>query len=96
VDEAKIPIDASVTLSDGTPVDGPVGLRNLLAGDPERFARTFTEKLMTYALGRGLEHHDMPAVRKITREAARYDYRTSAIVLGVVNSLPFQMRRRQS
>ena len=58
--------------------------------------RTLTEKLLTYALGRGLEYYDMPAVRKIVRDAARNDYRASSLILGVVDSLPFQMRRRQS
>ena len=76
------------------PSPGPAGLRNVLVSHPDRFVRTFTEKLLTYALGRGLEYYDMPAVRKITRDAARNNYRTSSIVLGVVNSLPFQMRRR--
>jgi hypothetical protein len=84
VDESLIPIDASG------------GLRNVLAGQPDRFVRTLTEKMLTYALGRGLEHYDMPAVRRITRDAARNGYRASSIVLGVVNSPPFQMRRRQS
>jgi mono/diheme cytochrome c family protein len=96
VDESLIPIDASGTLPDGTTFDGPAGLRNVLAGQPDRFVRTFTEKMLTYALGRGLEHYDMPAVRRITRDAARNGYRASSIVLGVVNSAPFQMRRRQS
>jgi hypothetical protein len=96
VDESLIPIDASGTLPDGTKFDGPAGLRNVLAGQPDRFVRTFTEKMLTYALGRGLEHYDMPAVRRITRDAARNGYKASSIVLGVVNSAPFQMRRRQS
>ena len=96
IDEALIPIDASVALADGTTFVGPAGLRNVLVSHPDRFVRTFTKKLLTYALGRGLEYYDMPAVRTITRDAARNNYRTSAIVLGVVNSLPFQMRRRQS
>lgn len=96
VDEALIPIDAAVVLPDGTTFEGPAGLRNMLVSHPDRFVRTFAKKLLTYALGRGLEYYDMPAVRKITREAARNKYRTSSLVLGVVNSLPFQMRRRQS
>ena len=93
VDEALIPIDASVALPDGTTFAGPAGLRNLLVSHPERFVRTFTEKLLTYALGRGVEYYDMPAVRKITRDGARNEYRTSTIVLGVVNSVPFRMRK---
>ena len=58
------------------------------------FVGTLTEKLLTYALGRGLEHYDMPAVRAIVRDAARRDYRFSSLVLGIVNSVPFQMRVR--
>jgi hypothetical protein len=96
VDEALIPIDASAVLPDGTTFDGPAGLRNILLSHPDRFVRTVTEKMLTYALGRGLEHYDMPAVRSIVRESARNHYRASALILGVVNSLPFQMRRRQS
>ena len=68
----------------------------LLEAIPIRFVRTVTEKMLTYALGRGLEHYDMPAVRKIAREAAKQKYRASSLILGIVNSRPFQMRRRQS
>jgi hypothetical protein len=93
VDEALMPIDASGTLPDGTKFTGPAGLRQVLAGHPDRFVTTLTEKMLTYALGRGLEPYDMPAVRKITRDAARNGYRASSLILGVVNSLPFQMRR---
>ena len=87
-------IDASGQLADGTKVDGVVSLRKALTASPDLFARTFTEKLLTYALGRGLTYHDMPVVRSIVREAARSDYRFSAIVLGIVRSTPFQMRQR--
>ena len=96
IDEALFPIDASGTLPDGTTFEGPAGLRHVLLNPPDRFVRTLTEKMLTYALGRGLEYYDMPAVRKITRDAARQNYRASSVVLGIVNSLPFQMRRRQS
>jgi hypothetical protein len=96
VDEAVAPIDASAALPDGTKFDGPAGLRQMLLDRPERFVTTLVEKMLVYALGRGLEHYDMPAVRKITREAARNNYKTASLVLGVVNSLPFQMRRPQS
>jgi mono/diheme cytochrome c family protein len=96
VDEALIPIDASGVLPDGTKFDGPSGLRHVLLSHPDRFVRTVTEKMLTYALGRGLEYYDRPAVRKIVREAAQNEYRASSVILGVVNSLPFQMRRRQS
>jgi hypothetical protein len=68
----------------------------VLVAHPERFVTTFTEKMLIYALGRGLEHYDMPAVRKITREAAASNYKAASVILGVVNSLPFQMRRPQS
>lgn len=96
VDEALVPIDASGALPDGTKFDGPAGLRTVLMSDPDRFMRTVTEKMLTYALGRGLEHYDMPAVRKIARDAARHNYRASSLIVGIVNSRPFLMRRRQS
>jgi hypothetical protein len=88
-----IPIDASVVLADGTKFEGAAGLRSVLVRNPDRFARTFTEKLLTYALGRGLEYYDMPAVRTIVRGAARDNYRFSSIVSGIVRSTPFQMRK---
>src|SRR5687768_11517457 len=81
VDEALVPIDASVALPDGTKFDGPAGLRGVLLSDPDRFVRTVTEKMLTYALGRGLEHYDMPAVRKIARDAARNNYRASSLIV---------------
>ena len=90
--ESNGPIDASGVMPDGTTFEGPAGLRSLLVDDSERFVHTLIEKLLTYALGRGLEHHDAPAVRAILREAARDDYAFSSIVLGVVRSVPFQMR----
>jgi mono/diheme cytochrome c family protein len=92
-DEALLPIDASVVLTDGTTLAGPAGLRTVLVSQPDRFVRTFTEKLLTYALGRGLEPYDMPAVRTIVRGAARDNYRFSSIVTGVVKSTPFRMRK---
>ena len=79
-------IDASGELADGTVVVGPVGLRAALLENPEQIAQTLTEKLLIYALGRSLSHNDMPAVRKIVREAARNDYRFSAILTGIVGS----------
>jgi hypothetical protein len=96
VDEATVRIDASGTLPDGTKFEGPAGLREVLLAKPDRFVTTFTEKLLVYALGRGLEPYDLPAVRKITRDAAASDYKAASLVLGVVNSLPFRMRRPQS
>jgi hypothetical protein len=74
------------------PIDDPVDLRNAILMEPERFVRGAAEKLLTYALGRGLEHYDMPTVRKIVREAEAADYRFSALVLGIVRSQPFRMR----
>ena len=91
--EAGLPIDASGQLADGTKVNGVVDLRRALLLHPERFVGTMTEKLMTYALGRGLEYYDMPVVRSIAREAAQNDYRFSSLVMGIVKSTPFQMRR---
>jgi hypothetical protein len=86
-------IDPSGELVDGTKLDGPSGLRKALLARSDLFARTFTEKLLTYALGRGLESSDMPVVRGIVRSSARSENRFSAFVLGIVNSAPFQMRR---
>jgi mono/diheme cytochrome c family protein len=86
-------IDATGQLANGTPVDGPAALRKAVLARPEMFVRTLTEKLMTYGLGRGLELDDKPLVRKVARDAAGRDYRFSAIVLGVVRSAPFQMKK---
>ena len=87
---------ATGELLDGTKVDGVVTLRKALLRQPELFVGTVTEKLLTYALGRGLAYYDMPAVRKIVRDAAANNYRFSSIVLGVVNSTPFQKRIKTS
>jgi mono/diheme cytochrome c family protein len=84
------PIDASASLPDGTRFEGVAGLRTLLASHKEDFVRTFTEKLLAYAIGRGIETADLPAIRKIARDAAP-DYRWSGIVTGIVNSVPFSM-----
>ena len=86
-------IDASGKLVDGTPVNSPADLRQALMKRPEQFVQTMTEKLMTYALGRSVEYYDMPAVRAIVRDAARDNYRFSSIVMGIVRSAPFQMRK---
>jgi hypothetical protein len=86
-------IDSAGILGDGRAIDGPVALRAALLSDPEVFAGTVTEKLLIYALGRGLEPADMPVVRSILRNAAETDYALSSIILGVVDSFPFQMRR---
>jgi hypothetical protein len=89
-----LPIDAAGVLADGTPVDGPLELRAALTAKPEVFAGAVTEKLLIYALGRGLEPSDMPVVRSILRNAAKDEYRLTAIMLGIVDSLPFQMRTK--
>ena len=94
--ETRGAIDATGELPDGTPFDGPSGLKAALLRHPDRFVTTVTEKLMTYALGRGVEYYDAPAVRAIVREAARDGYRLSSLVKGVVRSAPFQMRRSPS
>jgi mono/diheme cytochrome c family protein len=94
--EAGTPIDASGALPDGTTFEGVAGLRGALLDRSDLFVTTLTEKLLTYALGRGLEYYDAPAVRAITRGAAGHDNRISALILGIVNSTPFQMRRTRS
>jgi hypothetical protein len=90
--EGGTPIDASVTLYDGQTANGPAGLRQALLRYSPQFVRMFTEKTMTYALGRGVEYTDMPVLRSIVRDAAARDNRFSTIVLGIVRSAPFQMR----
>jgi len=90
---AGTPIDAAGKLIDGTPVGGPVDLRSALMRRPDQFVQTVTEKLMTYGLGRSVEYYDMPAVRQIVRDAGRDNYRFSSIVMGIVKSAPFQMRK---
>jgi hypothetical protein len=90
--DAGNPIDASGVLVDGTKVDGPVALRKAIVSRPETFAGTMTEKMLTYALGRGLEYYDMPVVRGIVREMSANDYHFSALIMGIVKSAPFQMR----
>ena len=86
-------VDASGRLADGTPVDGPNALRKALLKHPEQFVRTMTEKMLTYGLGRGLEYYDMPVVRSIARDAAAQNNRFSALVMGIVKSTPFQMKK---
>jgi hypothetical protein len=92
--DAGTPIDASGQFIDGARIDGVVGLRGALLQHPEVFVGTLVEKLLTYGVGRGLESYDMPAVRKIVGDAARHNYRFSSIILGVVGSVPFQMRMK--
>ena len=90
------PIDTSGTLPDGSGFDGLPALRDVLYERRAEFVATVTEKLLTYALGRGVEHYDRPAIRAIVREAEGSDYRWSSLILGVVKSVPFQMRRAES
>ncbi len=85
------PVDAAASLPDGSRFDGVIGLRTLLVSHREDFVRTFTERLLSYAIGRGLEPADFPAVRAIARDAAAQDHRWSAVVLGIVRSVPFRM-----
>ena len=85
-------IDATITLND-QPVDSPQAFREALLGQGTEFLRTVTEKLLTYALGRGVMYYDAPTVRQLVRDMAQDDYRWSTLVLGIVNSMPFQMRQ---
>lgn len=96
VSDGGEPIDASARLTDGTPIDGPIDLRNALLERPDVFVTALTEKLLTYALGRILDAHDKPAVRKIVAEAARNGYRFSDVIVGIAKSLPFQMQTERT
>jgi hypothetical protein len=84
------PIDPSGVLANGTKIDGVASLRDLLMQNSEQFTRVVVEKLLTYALGRGVEDQDMPLVRSIVRDATPGNYRFSTLVLGIVRSAPFQ------
>jgi hypothetical protein len=93
-EDAGAPIDASGKLPDGTEFDGPAGLSKLILTKYRNdFVRTAIEKLLTYALGRGVEYYDYPTIRSIDREAARDNYRISSLVQAIVKSAPFRMRR---
>lgn len=91
--DGKFPVDATGTLPDGRSFNGPNELKTLLRAKPDAFAECVADKLLTYALGRGLERYDRRTVREIAKQAAAQDYRFSSLVLEIVNSLPFQMRR---
>ncbi len=93
VSESGAAIDATGELIDGTKVDSPRALRQALAGKPDNFVTALTEKLMTYALGRGLEYYDQPAVRRVVRESEQSSTSLAGIIEGIVRSVPFQMRR---
>jgi hypothetical protein len=88
------PIDTAGVLADGTKVDGPAALRDAILGRPDAFVTTLTERMLTYALGRGVEPADMPVVRRIARKSAQNDYRFASIIMGIVESAPFQMRTK--
>ena len=92
--DAGAPIDASGVLLDGTKVEGPAALRQVLVSQKEQFVKTVIAKLGTYALGREMESFDAPAIRGIVREAAADNYRWSSVILALVKSAPFQMRTR--
>jgi hypothetical protein len=95
VAEEGKPIDVSGSLPDGSKFEGVAGLQQALLSRPEIFVTTFSEKLLTYGLGRGVEYYDAPAIRKVVREARTKDFRFSSVIMGIVGSTPFQMRRSQ-
>ena len=88
-----VAVEASGALPDGTLVDGPRGLQNVLLARRQEFVETLAAKLLTYALGRGLESYDRPAIREIRRRVESEDYRFSALVAAIVDSVPFRLRR---
>jgi hypothetical protein len=93
--DGGVPLDTSAVLWDGTKINGPIELRQALLHYSPQFVRTITEKLMTFALGRGVEYYDMPVIRSIVREADRDDDRFVSILMGIVKSAPFQMRTKE-
>jgi hypothetical protein len=95
-DENYQPIDNSGVYADGTRIDGLAGLRLVLMNHSQQFLTNLTNTLMTYALGRGVEYYDAPAVRAILRSGAPQNYRLSSLIVGIVSSAPFQMRRVDS
>jgi hypothetical protein len=93
--EDATPIDATGSLPDGSTFEGVAGLQSALLNRPELFLTTFSDKLLTYALGRGVEYYDAPSVRRVVRDSRSHDYEFSSFILGIVNSTPFQMRRAE-
>jgi hypothetical protein len=93
--DAGTPVDSRGVLPDGTQLEGPSGLRDVLLSRPEEFVSVFAEKMLVYALGRRVEYYDFPVIRKIVRDAAGQDYRWSSLILATAESVPFQMRRSQ-
>jgi hypothetical protein len=94
--DGTVPVDAGDVLYDGTTIDGVAGLRRWLISKPDLYLRTVTEKLLTYALGRGAEAADMPLIRSIVADSQRNGDRFSSLVLGIVRSAPFQTSRKAS
>jgi hypothetical protein len=92
IDSSGKKIDVAVQMVDGTKFTGIEGLKSVLLKDPDRFVNAVTEKLMMYALGRNVQYYDAPAIRAVVREAAEQNYAFSAIVTGIVASVPFQNR----
>jgi hypothetical protein len=92
-EETYTAVDTSGRLPSGQTFTGLTAFRDELVAHPEAFAKTLTEKLLTYALGRGVEYYDMPAIRQIVRDSAGSDYRVSSLILGIVKSAPFEWRR---
>jgi len=95
-EDGRWPIDATGVLPDGRTFEGPSGLETVLRSDRQAFAECVTTKMLTYALGRGLERYDKRTVREIAARIEPQDYRFSALVLEIVRSLPFQRRREES
>jgi hypothetical protein len=93
INENGEPVDASTELVNGTKFVGPSGLRNIVLKNKDQFVQTATNRLLTYALGRGLDYYDMPTIRKIVKDSAASNYNFSTLVVNVVKSMPFQMRK---
>jgi len=91
-----VPVDSSAVFADGTPIEGVAGLRAFVLKHQDDYVRTFTSKMLTYALGRQVDYRDQPAIRRIVRNAAASGYRWSAIIQGIVSSTPFLMGRTTS
>jgi Protein of unknown function (DUF1588)/Protein of unknown function (DUF1585) len=94
--DSGTPIDASGVLPDGTKIDGVEGLKKALVHDPQPFVGAVTTKLMMYAVGRNMQYYDAPAIRAVVRKAAENHDTLSSLVLGIVESVPFQMRKYQA
>src|SRR5690606_6374291 len=94
--DTGVPVDSTGTMATGEPVNSPEELRAALTTDPTLFVQALTEKLLTFATGRGVEHYDMPVIRRIVADAARDGYSFESIVLGVAQSVPFRMRAAEA